>query len=67
MAALESYSVKPSGLSPVTIRALDSNHLDLILGDLFRKGWWKGIEDGAPVEIKKPTGEVSKLSAKTFR
>jgi len=67
MAMLESYSVKPSGLSPVTIRALDSNHLDLILSEMFRKGWWKGIEDEALIEIKKPTGEISKASAKAFR
>jgi len=67
MAALESYSVKPSDLSPVTIRALDTNHLDLILSDLFRNGWWKGLEDKAPVEIRTPEGKVSKTLAKSFR
>jgi hypothetical protein len=67
MAMLETYTVKPSGLHPMTIKALDENHLEQILHDLFTKGFWKGLPDTAPVEIKRPEGEVIAPAIKNFR
>jgi hypothetical protein len=67
MTALESYSVKPSGLYPVTVRALDDGHLSLILKDIFTKGFWKDLDDGASVEIRSPEGQVISPPIKEFR
>jgi hypothetical protein len=67
MAALESYLVTPAGLPPMTVRALDEGHLSLILKDIFTKGFWKDLDDGAPVEIKSPEGQVISPPIKEFR
>jgi hypothetical protein len=67
MAALESYSVKPAGLYSMTMRALDDGHLSLILKDIFTKGFWKDLDDRAPVEIRSPVGQVISPPVKEFR
>jgi hypothetical protein len=67
MAMLESYSVKPSGLNTMTVRALDDNHLSLILSDMFTKGLWKNLDENAPVEIHLLNGEVISPPVKEFR
>ncbi len=67
MAVLETYTVKPSGLHPMTIKALDDIHLEQILHDLFTKGLWKSLPDSAAVEIKPPHGAVTVPPVKEFR
>jgi hypothetical protein len=67
MAALESYSVKPTDLPPMTVRALDGDHLSLILRDLFTRGFWKNLDDRACVEIRSPHGETVSPPIKEFR
>jgi hypothetical protein len=67
MATLESYSVKPAGLYPVTVRALDNGHLSLILKDIFTKGFWKDLDEKAPVEIRSPEGQVISPPIREFR
>ncbi len=67
MAALESYSVKPDGLKSMTIRALDDEHLSMILSDMFTKGSWKELSDELPVEIKTPVGQIVAPHVREFR
>jgi hypothetical protein len=67
MAALESYSVKPNGMKPMTIRALDGEHLSMILSQMFRKGSWKNLSDELPVEIKTPLGQIMSPPVREFR
>ncbi len=67
MAVLETYTVKPSGLFPMTIKALDGNHLGYILNEMFTQGPWRELDDTLPVEISPPVGEVRVPSVKNFR
>ncbi len=67
MAMLESYKVKPSGLFPMTIKALDEDHLSLILNNMFTQGQWKDLSDTLQVEIKQPVGRVVTPRVKDFR
>jgi hypothetical protein len=67
MSTLQSYTVAPDGIYPMTIRAIDANHLDQILNELFSAGCWKDLADNAPVAITSPMREGAARLVKDFR
>ncbi len=67
MSTLQSYTVAPAGIYPMTIRAMDENHLDQILNEMFAAGCWKDLADSAPVEITPPMGKGTARPVKDFR
>jgi len=67
MAMLETYKVKPSGMFSMTIKALDDDHLGLILTNMFTKGSWKNLDETLQVEIKQPVGNIITPRVKDFR
>jgi len=67
MSMLHSYTVKPDGIYPMTIRAQDANHLDQILNEMFMAGCWKDLAGDAPVAITPPSGDCNARSVKDFR
>jgi hypothetical protein len=67
MSMLQSFTVKPHGIYPMTIKAIDTNHLDQILNELFGGDCWKVLADDAPVEITSPTGKGAARPVKDFR
>jgi hypothetical protein len=67
MSTLQSFTVKPHGIYPMTIKAMDSNHLDQILSEMFGGGCWKVLADDAQVEITPSTGNGVARAVKDFR
>jgi hypothetical protein len=66
MSRLQSYTVAPTGIYPMTIRAMDDNHLDQILNEMFA-GWWRDLADSEPVAITPPMGKSIARVVKDFR
>jgi hypothetical protein len=67
MSMLQSFTVKPHGIYPMTVKAMDTNHLDQILSEMFAGDCWKVLADDAPVEITPSTGKGAARPVKDFR
>jgi hypothetical protein len=67
MSMLQSFTVKPNGIYPMTIKAMDANHLDQILSEMFGEGCWKVLADDAQVEITPSMGNAVARPVKDFR